>query len=50
LNGKRVASGQSFAKEGDEINPDGGTGPMKIRGLKTHPPLHAKCDCYIGVI
>jgi len=49
LAGKRVASGQSFVKDGDELNPDGAEAPMKIRGLKAHPPLHAKCDCYLGI-
>jgi len=47
LNGKRVASGQSFVKDGDELNPDGAEVPMKIRGLKRHPPLHGGCDCYL---
>ena len=49
LRGKRVVSGQSFVKDGDEIDPEGGTGPMKIRGLKMHPPLHQGCDCYLGI-
>ncbi len=48
LNGKKVASGQSFANSGDELS-DGNGGSMKIRGLKTHPPLHAGCDCYVGI-
>jgi len=48
LSGKRVAKGQSFANTGDELNPKGGTGPMKIWGLKSHPPLHRGCDCYIA--
>jgi len=43
LEGKRIVSGQSFVNDGDELNPKGADGPMKIRGLKAHPPLHAKC-------
>lgn len=50
LRGKRVARGQSFVGPGDEINPDGGTGPMKFSGIKRHPPLHQKCDCYLSII
>ena len=49
LSGKRIVSGGSFVNDGDEINPEGGTGPMKIRGLKKHPPLHRSCDCYLSV-
>jgi hypothetical protein len=45
LDGMRVVRGQSFVDNGDELNPKGGTGPMKIRGLKKAPPLHQKCDC-----
>jgi len=48
FNGKRVASGQSFVNDGDEVSPKGET-PMKIRGMKTHPPLHQGCDCYLGI-
>ena len=49
LAGKRVASGQSFVDDGDELNPDGAEAPMKIRGMKAHPPLHRGCDCYLGI-
>ena len=49
LNGKRVASGQSFVKDGEKLNPDGAEAPMKIRGMKAHPPLHAGCDCYLAI-
>ncbi len=50
LSGKRVSRGQSFVKDGDEIDPEGGTGPMKFTGIKAHPPLHQKCDCYLSII
>jgi HK97 family phage portal protein len=49
LNGKRVSSGQSFVKDGEELNPEGAETPMKIRGMKAHPPLHRGCDCYLGI-
>jgi len=48
LNGKRVSKGESFVNPGDEIDPKGGTGPMKSYGLKQHPPLHQGCDCYVS--
>ena len=50
LAGKRVSTGQSFVKGGDEIDPEGGTGPMRFSGIKRHPPLHQKCDCYLSII
>ncbi len=50
LNGKRVSKGQSFVDSGDVLNPKAGTGPMKINGMKTQPPLHISCDCYLGAI
>lgn len=49
LNGRRVAAGQWFAADGDELNPAAGTGPMKINGMKKHPPLHQGCDCFLEV-
>ena len=50
LQGKRVASGGAFVKAGDEIDPKGGTGPMRFYGLKQHPPLHQGCDCFVSAI
>jgi HK97 family phage portal protein len=49
LNGKRVIRGQSFVKDGQELNPDGAENPMRINGTKHHPPLHRSCDCYLSV-
>ena len=48
LSGKRVASGSSFVKAGTTLDPTGSDGPMKVYGLKTHPPLHQGCDCYVS--
>ncbi len=50
LNGKRISKGQSFLDSGDVLDPKAGTGPMKINGTKTHPPLHQKCDCGTSAI
>ena len=49
LDGKMVSPGGSFVSGGDEIDPKGGTGPMKFFGLKKHPPLHQGCDCYVSI-
>ena len=49
LDGKRVARGQSYVKDGQNLNPDGVEAPMKIRGMKAHPPLHKGCDCYLAI-
>ena len=49
LNGKVVSKGQSFVKDGDELNPEGAESPMKIRGTKAAPPLHQGCDCYLSI-
>ena len=50
LSGKRVSSGQVFVNDGEDLNPEGAEAPMKIRGMKTHPPLHRGCDCYLSTI
>ena len=50
LAGKRVSSGGSFVKAGDEIDPKDGNGPMRFYGTKKHPPLHQGCDCYVSAI
>jgi len=48
LEGRRVSTGQSFANDSEEIKPKGIV-PMRVRGIKKHPPLHRGCDCYLGV-
>ena len=49
LSGRRVAAGNYFAMPGDRIQvPD--EPDMMVRGLTAHPPLHAGCDCYLGMI
>lgn len=47
LNGKKVRQGESFVNDGDKIKVEGHN-PMKIRGIKAHPPLHQGCDCYLS--
>lgn len=46
LNGKKVRKGENFADDGSELAPKNNS-PMKIRGMKAHPPLHRGCDCYL---
>lgn len=46
LNGKRVNITQPFVAEGD-FQPEGAEKPLRIRGLKKHPPIHRGCDCQI---
>lgn len=47
--GRKVSNGETFVSDGEELNPKDGTGPMKVRGMKAHPPLHQGCDCYLSV-
>lgn len=46
LNGRKVSMGETFMNKNDEITPEG-QAPMKIFGMKKHPPLHGGCDCFI---
>ena len=46
LDGKRIRGGESFVPQGD-FHPDGAESPLKITGIKAHPPLHRGCECYI---
>lgn len=47
LNGKKVGRGGYFVGPGEDFEPEGADGSMKIRGPKQHPQLHDGCDCYI---
>ena len=47
LSGKRIKSGETFLNDGDLLKPDGDGEPMKINGIKMHPPAHGGCDCYV---
>jgi len=50
LEGKKIQQGSSFFSGDEEWEPKGAkNGPMKIRGVVQHPPLHQGCDCYIGL-
>lgn len=46
LEGRKIVSGDYFVEEGNWEPSGADNGPMKIRGIKRHPPLHAGCDCF----
>ena len=52
LEGRSVRPQQNFLEHGDRLEPQN-TGqvlkPMKIKGIRKHPPLHAGCDCYLSI-
>jgi hypothetical protein len=48
LNGRRIGRGASYLSGGDILQPEGSR-PMNIYGKVTHPPLHFRCDCILGV-
>ena len=49
MNGKIVGRDEKFLPAGISFNPPGADGSMKIRGPKSHPPLHRGCDCIIEI-
>jgi len=51
LNGKRISRGGApLVKDGQSLEAKDSDEPaMLIRGSKFHPPIHAKCDCYLGI-
>jgi HK97 family phage portal protein len=50
LNGKRVTPSKPLISAGSEIDPKGGTGPMKFYNTKFHVPIHQGCDCYMSAV
>lgn len=48
LDGRTIRDGDAFVHDGTSWEPSGANnGPMKINGMKQHPPLHQGCDCLI---
>ena len=47
LEGKKVTQQKPLISAGEEIDPEGADGPMKIYNTKYHPPIHQGCDCYV---
>lgn len=50
LNGRRSTKNKPLVKAGDNLDPEGGTGPMNFYETKFHVPIHQKCDCYMSFI
>lgn len=50
LSGRSIGQGRYFVADGDEIEPDNApNGAMKVYGNRSHPPLHAGCDCFVSI-
>lgn len=47
LDGKKVLLGSSFLEIGN-FQPPGAERPIKITGLRRHPPIHGQCDCALS--
>lgn len=45
LDGKVVGIDQEFARDGDEIEGDEESGPLRVDRPTRHPPIHATCKC-----
>lgn len=45
LDGKVVGIEQEFARDGDEIEGDEQSGPLRVDRPTRHPPIHATCKC-----
>lgn len=45
LNGKVVGTGQAFATEGEEIEGNETSGPLRVKRSTAHPPIHDACNC-----
>lgn len=46
LEGRKIKQDGFFVDKGDFEPAGADNGPMKIRGMKKHPPLHGGCDCF----
>ena len=47
MNGRTVGIDKTFLAKGDELDPGGGTAPLRATSDHGHPPLHEGCDCMI---
>lgn len=45
LDGRTVGIEQTFAGDGDELDGDEGTAPLRVKRPTRHPPIHAACKC-----
>jgi hypothetical protein len=49
MDGKVVGIEGKFVPANVDYKPPGADGALKIRGPKSHPPLHQGCDCIIEI-
>ena len=49
MDGKVVGIEEKFVPANVDYKPPGADGALKIRGPKSHPPLHQGCDCIIEI-
>ena len=49
MSGKVVGIEEKFVPANVDFKPLGADGSLKIRGPKSHPPLHQGCDCIIEI-
>lgn len=47
MDGRIIGIQSNFVGKGEQLNPEGGTGPMLSYQNKSHPPLHGGCECLI---
>jgi len=47
MSGRTVGITQSFANQGDVVNPSDGSAALTVNSRVGHPPLHRGCDCAI---
>ncbi len=47
LDGKTVEITETYAREGEEMQPEGAESKLVVRRNTHHPPLHLGCDCGI---
>lgn len=47
MDGRIIGIQSNFIGKGEQLNPEGGTGPMLSYQNKSHPPLHGGCECVI---
>lgn len=48
IDGRTVAVGEPFFREGDTFQPDGASSPLTFKQVTKYPPYHPGCDCYIA--
>ena len=47
LDGRTVAVGQPFFREGESFQPEGAEVPLTFKSVTKYPPFHRGCDCYV---